>query len=148
MSTTQLELTTFDQLVELSRPHIKHYIEDLMTHDRNWIDGNPGTSFLHFTRECGTDLLPLYPSTHVAWPQKGEKVPYLFGFATREHILLQTKEVAKYRAEYGMNKLSLYYDGSSFKQITTAQAVEIAEAHRQMVLYAWNNNQHVVTLNA
>lgn len=135
---TQLQLTTFDQLVEFSLPHIKHYVEDLMAHDRNWIAGNPGIKFLHFTRECGTDLVALYPANHVAWPAKGEVVPYLFGFADREHILKQTVEIVKYRATYGMNRLTLYCNGASIVEIRPSQAIELAQANQALVLSHWN----------
>lgn len=138
-TTTQLQLTTFDQLVELSKPHIKHYHDDLMVQDRNWIDGNPGIKFLHFTRECGTDLIGLYPADHAAWPMAGEKVPYLFGFATREHILKQTVEIVKYRTAYGLNKLTLYCNGTSVVEIRPSQAIELALANQALVLSHWKN---------
>jgi hypothetical protein len=134
---TQLQLTVEDQLVELSLPHIKHYKEDLLYHDMNWIRGNPGIRFLHFTRECGTDLVGLYPHDHVAWPKAGEKVPYLFGFASREHILEQTTEIVKYRAHYGSNKLTLYCNGSNVVEIRMHQAIELAQANKELVLSHW-----------
>ncbi len=137
----QLPLTIEDQLTELSLPIIKHYKDDLLIHDMNWIKANPGIKFLHFTRECGTDIIGLFPHDHLSWPRDGEIVPYLFGQATREHILHQTVEITKYRATYGLNKLTLYCNGSNVVEIRIGQAIELAQAHQQLILSHWAANK-------
>lgn len=140
-TTAQLPLTVEDQLIELSKPLIKHYHDDLLVHDMTWIKANPGVKFLHFTRECGTDLVGLYPHDHLKWPMAGEIVPYLFGMANREQILQRVSEVVKYRATYGLNKLTLYCNGSNVVEIRIGQAIELAQAHQQLILSHWAANK-------
>ena len=80
--------TVYDQVYACSSPLIYHYRQDLETHDKDWIESNPGVPFIHMTRSTGTQLIPLYPHDHKGWPKAGENVSWLFGHTDRFGVLV------------------------------------------------------------
>jgi len=137
-------MTVYDELAARSLPLIEHYHEDLTKIDRQWIEDHPGVPFIHATRNYGTYIVELYPADDPFWPPKGEKVPYLFGHADREHILRQAAGTARYIQKHEHILLVLYYDGQSLREITPEEAVRIAEIYEQVVRWAWAHAREAV----
>jgi len=131
-------MTLYDQLAARSLPLIRHYHQDLEKIDREWIEDHPGVPFIHATREFGTDIVELYPADDPFWPPKGQRVPYLFGEADRDHILEQAAGTARYLQKRDRILLMLYYDGQTLRETTAKQAVKIAEDYERSVRHAWS----------
>ena len=49
-------MNVYEELQEMSLPLLEAYETDL-THDKNWIEENPGVPFMHYTRATGTHLI-------------------------------------------------------------------------------------------
>jgi hypothetical protein len=131
--------TVYDELEDRVKPMIKHYLEDLTTHDRNAIEGNPGVPFLHWTREMGTFISHLFAADHESFPQRGEFVPFLFGTADRNHLARVPLDFAEHCHKDGANYLCvLYFDGKRLREIDCLKAVEIAKQHYRSLLKTWN----------
>ena len=103
-------------------PLVEHYQADLLVHDKNIIQEHSGVPFLHWTRQSGTWIVFLYPSTSDRFPPRGVEVPYLFGKANREHIATQIGEVAEGIEKMSNTLLTHYFDGKRLKRITVKQA--------------------------
>lgn len=119
-------LTVYQQVKRRSLPIIEAYHDDLLKHDREWLSKHDGIPFLHYTRACGTHMIPMYPEESL--PAKGVRVKYLFGTADRDHIARQVKEMAAYLAgsERKTQKLVLHFDGKRLSEVTIDEAVKIA----------------------
>ena len=63
---------------------VENYKSDFYRHDIEWMKEKPDTPFIWIVRESGTHIYPF--SKAIDLPAKGERVPYLFGKATREEI--------------------------------------------------------------
>ncbi len=132
---------TYESLKPLSLPLLEAYHDDLQKHDRRWLAENPGVPFLHFTRDWGTHIIPLFPANHPSWPARGKRVPYLFGHADREHILDQAAAVLggiqdSYSADI---RLTLYFDGKALRTITPDRADRIVRDYTNRVRHAWRH---------
>ena len=131
--------TIYETIKKNALPHIESYLNDLDI-DKKIIDENPGIPFIHFTGKNGTDIELLPPYDHESYPPKGEKIPYLFGFADREHILRQKREVLScYKSS--RNELIQYYDGRKVKKIPFVQSVLIIRAYTENILNSWNRKK-------
>jgi hypothetical protein len=127
--------SVYDQLESLCLPHIEAYHADLTTHDRKFIADNPDVPFLHFTRSCGTHIAPLIPAEQ--YPRKGERIPYLFGTADREHVLDGTKSIVSYAVRSEVTQLAIYYDGARVRVIEPAKALEIVDRYAAGIRRQW-----------
>lgn len=125
------------ELVERCRPFIQAFEDDLLVHDRQTLDEHPPYPYIHITRECGTWIFPLLPHDAPEFPPKGERVPYLFGTADREHILKQTTECLTGNTIAETALLVHYFNGKELKTISLFTAIEIAKRHQRQVLRAW-----------
>ncbi|MFC1652703.1 hypothetical protein ACFL3F_03180, partial [Planctomycetota bacterium] len=114
----------YEQLQKKSLLLLEAYETDLM-HDKDWIESNPGVSFMHYTRATGTHLIPLNPSN--TYPPAGTKVKYLFGMADREYILQGKLEMQDWfeNAMREPPRLILHYDGRTLQPVTLQKAREI-----------------------
>ena len=126
--------TVYEQLVDECLPLVEHYQADLLVHDKNIIQEHSGVPFLHWTRQSGTWIVFLYPSTSDRFPPRGVEVPYLFGKANREHIATQIGEVAEGIEKMSNTLLTHYFDGKRLKRITVKQATEIAKDYVRRTL--------------
>ena len=99
-----------------------------LSHDKDWIEENPTTPFMHYTRATGTHLIPLNPSD--TYPPAGTKVKYLFGMADREKILQGKLEMQDWfeNALREQPRLSLHYDGRTLQPVTISRANNIKNA--------------------
>ena len=129
----------YEQLETKVLPLLKDYQTDLTHHDRVAVtDEMPGIPFLHFTRDLGTTMVPMYPADADKWPAKGQYANYLFAKATREQILDETTKMADYCVTPGRNyHLALHYDGQELKEVTFEQALAIAHQHQANLLKEW-----------
>lgn len=131
----------FEQLKSACLPLMQAFENDLLTHDRNWIDRYPGIPFVHWTRPTGTWLSEMWPSNHPVFPPKGQKVPYLFGTADREHILKGQVSVADYCLHYkereGTAMACHYFDGKTLRMIDLKKAKDILESYARQVRMDW-----------
>lgn len=132
-------MTVYDSLETRCLPLIEHYHADLTKHDREWLAENPGVPFLHFTRECGTHMLPLYPADSECFPAKGRTVPYLFGTADREHILADNcRCLPTYTGDNC--RLMLYFDGQTLRTIDIPHATRIVNQYTTAVRSDWKRS--------
>jgi len=121
----------FEELKEKSLPFIKAYHDDLIKHDRSHLANYPTHKFLHFTGSTGTHIVTFLK--YEDYPEPGERVPYLFSVAGRDHILSQIKVVVDCMQDCNRMELIMYFDGKKLKQITYDKAKEITEEYtRQM----------------
>ena len=123
-----------NKLVEKALPFIESYQDDLLKHDKKQLEDYPDRKFLHFTGSTGTTIITLYFKED--YPNKGVRVPYLFGSADRHHILKGISETLKCLPGCNRMALILYYDGTTLKPITYEQAKEIISDYT----YAMQNN--------
>jgi hypothetical protein len=131
-------MNVYEQLHQRSLPLLEAYETDL-THDKDWIEENPGISFMHYTRVTGTHLIPLNRSD--IYPPAGAKVKYLFGIADREHILQDKLEMQDWfeNAMRERPRLVLHYDSRTLQPVTLSQAREILEDYVHAIRSEWNS---------
>lgn len=129
---------TYEKLKALCLPHLEAFQTDLLVHDKRSIEDNPGVPFLHFTRAWGTHMVVLIDAKD--YPGDGEVVPYLFGRATREHVLAQTVRIVEYMPKMDRQKCVCYFDGATLKTITQQQAEEIARRYVRKIRRAWRKS--------
>ena len=113
------------ELVKKTLPLIEAYHDDLLKHDKNQIEAYPDRPFLHFTGDTGTLMVTLYKKED--FPGRNEKVPYLFGYADRDHILKGIMEQVKCVPRINRRDCMLYYNGMTLKPVEYYRAKEITE---------------------
>jgi hypothetical protein len=130
-------MNIYEQLHKRSLPFLKAYKTDLMAHDKDWIEVNPGVPFMHYTRAVGTHLISLNPPN--SYPPAGRKVKYLFGVADREKILQDKLEVQDWFETSLRNslKLILHCDGLILQKVTRSKAREIIEDYICFIRTEW-----------
>jgi hypothetical protein len=130
-----------EQLIAKCLPHIKHYKDDLLVHDKKAIEDHHGVPFLHWTRECGTQMLLLRPHDFASWPASdNEQAQFLFGQCNRRKMIHELCEIAKYfaRPERDYIHLVLHFDGCLLHEITKERAVDIARQWKASVEREWD----------
>jgi hypothetical protein len=128
---------SYAQLYNLASPFLKSYRDDLEKHDKAAIEAHSGCPYLHYTRESGTHILFLIPAKE--YPREGDRVPFLFGFADRWHLLKELVSAAEHwlRPCNTRPLLTLWFDGKKFHQITVDKALDIARAYRIRIESEW-----------
>ncbi len=137
-------MSTYDQLFALCEHHIVAYRDDLVKHDKAWLEDHPGIPFLHFTRDYGTHLIALFPADSPTWPAPGVVVPYLFGTADREHILRETVTACDYCTDNSPHLLTMHFDGKKFHHITDQNTKDIAIDYTRRVEHAWKTARRAI----
>jgi hypothetical protein len=128
---------TWDKLYLLCEPLMLDHQSDLDI-DRQLVIAAQ-SPFIHWTRQSGTCVEPMIAPDQ--YPKRGERVPYLFGTADREHILNQRIGTAT----YWTNKNNLpveachYFDGKTLKRITLETAVALMRDYGMQVRNCWEN---------
>jgi hypothetical protein len=126
----------YTELEKKVLPTLEAYREDLTKHDREIIANNPGTPFLHWSRDYGTHIVMLI--TADKYPAKGVTIPFLFGHADRLHLVKSLVDMARYHSNSKNGKHTcLYFDGCRLRAITNERAVEIAEKYAEKLLSSW-----------
>lgn len=126
---------TYEKVREKALPLIEAYFDDLILYDRDSIHKNPGIPFLHFTGSTGTCLVLLAPGKD--YPKKGEKVPYLFGIANRDHILKGTGVIVYCMRTCNRQELILYFNGKTLIEITQDRAEKIIKKYMDKIFAEW-----------
>lgn len=126
----------YQELENAVLPKMTDYQTDLTKHDKNWIENNPGTKFIHFSGNTGTSIIGLISAE--VYPKDGEQVRYLFGRAGRDHILGEALEMAQYhdKNRYYAKRVH-YFDGKGLKRINHKQAIEIARNYIHRIREEW-----------
>jgi len=130
-----MDIENAKKLIRLSLPHMEAYKKDLLFHDMQFMLQKPGTEFLHFTRETGTDIVELIK--HSEYPENGKRVKYLFAMANRDHILSEVRHRVEWHAKSGTCKQVLYYDGKGLKAIDMQKAFDIVRAYTTSIRHQW-----------
>jgi hypothetical protein len=132
----------YQTLEALSLPLLQAYHADLTKHDKEAIEADRATPWLHWTRKYGTQILFLRPSNHPDWQANdNETVPFIFGHANRRHILEQYAGIASYFAKRHDEDKPLmvwYFNGRDGCQVTLEKAVEISMDWKRNVERDWN----------
>lgn len=130
-------MNIYEQLQKKSLPLLEAYETDLTTHDKNWIEENPGIPFVHYTRKFGTHLISLCPSD--TYPPAGTKVKYLFGKADREKLLQDKLAMQEWFESFVREspKLILHCDGRILQQVSLSKAREIIENYVHIIKSEW-----------
>jgi hypothetical protein len=129
-------MNVYEQLHKRSLPLLEAYETDLI-HDRDWIEANPTTAFIHYTRTTGTHLIPLNPSD--TYPPAGTNVKYLFGMADREKLLQGKLEMQDWFENTLREppRLCLHYDGQTLRRVTISRARDILENYAHTIRSEW-----------
>jgi len=128
----------YEQLKQKADPFIKYYRDDLLVHDLNALNKNPGIPFLHFTGETGTHIVFLRPAED--YPE--EPYPYLFGMTTREKEIHDLPEiVASMKTRYDREDLALYYNGKQLREVAYPEVTRIARDYVYRVVAQWRKKQ-------
>tara|TARA_Y100000310_G_scaffold226309_1_gene228409 strand:- start:212 stop:607 length:396 start_codon:yes stop_codon:yes gene_type:complete len=126
-----------EKLVEKSLPLMEAYHDDLLIHDKREIEQQyPGRSFIHFTGSTGTHIITLYEITD--YPNKDDRVPYLFGSADRWHILEGIKGMCNCMARCNRMSLIQYYNGKTLRTITYEKAKQIVQEYTRKIKAQFN----------
>ena len=127
-------MSVYEQLHALVAHHIQSYKEDLTKHDRNAIEAHPERPFLHITRKLGTWFLD-FPQAN-EYPPKGERIPYMFGHADREHILSQYTGMVDCYCRNGFIAMH-YFDGHTIRPIEPKNAKDLIRDYTERIRAEW-----------
>ena len=129
--------TTYETVKQKADKFIKHYRNDLLKIDKEYIENRPGIKFIHITRESGTALIQFMPVE--SYPKNGEKAKYLFGTATNREILKGERQTVEHYIKQEP-LLFLYYNGEEVKKITSIQAMYIFSQYEQGLIKAFETH--------
>lgn len=128
-----MQTDIFTTLYNRTKNDVKHYQDDFKI-DKKTIDKNPGKKFVHITREHGTALI-LFSSLD-QYPNKGERIPYLFGTTNREELIKGNLITIKHYINN--NPISVnYFDGRTLKKIKPEAAEQIYTNHLNSIVNSW-----------
>lgn len=134
--------TVYEQLAAAILPQMEAYQADLTTHDRRQIEDRPALPFLHWARSSGTTLWHMPDVDNL--PKRGERVPYLFGTADREHIVKSAVDVAKHEAKEPRFAVH-YFDGQRLRRIDQQKALDIAQDYQRRMLRLFREQEQPTT---
>lgn len=116
---------------------IKSYRTDLGHDARILRSQDKPPSFLHFAGECGTHIVPLESPSSEIFPPAGERVPFLFGYADRHHILESAIHLVRAMKNGVTHRLVQYVDKGKCQEITKDEALLIVTKHVNWVEDCW-----------
>jgi hypothetical protein len=125
----------YQAIENIAGKHVKHYKEDLTTHDKNSIERDSKTPFIHISRETGTSLQRFYKLDQ--YPKKGETIQYMFNAqAKRKQLLDGINTTIEHYLNWGP-KTVLFWDGKKLKRITPEQARNEFNQYERATNNAW-----------
>ena len=126
-------MTIYQQLENKCLPFITDYKTDLTRIDREFIEANGTTLFIHLTRAWGTHIIPLRPFE--AYPAAGERVPYLFGHITRNQLCNETIGIIEhFEKTHAVEILKVtYFNGHQLIDIDMASARRLIERYQRKI---------------
>jgi hypothetical protein len=125
----------YHELKAACLPLITAYHADLLKHDRRLIRKNPGTPFIHVTRDYGTYIDLLFPAEK--YPKPGVEIPYLFGMADRHHLLRECGSSVRYSAAHHPSATVHYFDGTTLHKIDHERALRIVNDYQIRIRREW-----------
>jgi len=127
--------TIFETLKSKTESFVKHYKTDF-DRDNQCIAINKGVPFVHIARESGTNIV--FFNTDLSYlPKKGERVPYLFGIADREHIVRGRVSCIEYFFKQNDKYIIHYFDGKKLTKIDFKKAIDLKNAYLNRVFSTW-----------
>lgn len=123
--------TVYEQLVKLCEGTLKDYRNDLLVHDKDWLSKHPNVDFIHICRASGTHIVDMPNKSE--YPEKGIKIPYLFGVADRNHLVAQKLECTKTLAKLYPNATYRLIRDNRIKVITSQEAISIVNNYCKML---------------
>jgi hypothetical protein len=129
--------TIFEEVIKKALPVMEAYQNDLNI-DRNTISLlTENTRYIHYTGTTGTylELLPDHDSE--LYPPKGERIPFLFGTADRDHILNSKTDMIDCLKRNNRSTLIQYYNGKVAYTITIKQAEAITREYADSIKNSW-----------
>lgn len=127
----------FKQVKNKSYPFLKHYLSDLMVHDKSTIEGMPNTDFLHLTRESGTHMFMFTPAD--SYPSKCSRIPYYRGTADRYYILKDVCSRIPYILKTMDILLILHKTDEGIREITRSEAEALVKDYENKILNLWKS---------
>ncbi len=115
-------MNTYEQVKAKADHIITNFRNDLLVHDKNAIESDPGMPFLHFTGDTGT-YIEFMPDPE-DYPKKGERVKYLYVTASRDWILSQRTACVEHMKKLNRQALVLFFPGADkdVREITQERA--------------------------
>lgn len=129
-------MNVYQELLARVGDIVVNYRDDLIKHDKEWIENNPGVSFIHATRENGTHLSPLFPSEK--YPPAGASIPYLFGTATRENLVTDILVMVEHLHNHIGVKAWHYYDGRKLRPLAYGSLLMVVRSYVAGILRQWD----------
>ena len=127
----------FEQVKIKVFPFIKHYMSDLMVHDKSTIEGMPDIDFLHLTRESGTHMFMFTPED--SYPSKCSRIPYYRGTADRYFILKDICSRIPYMLKTMDILLILHKTDEGIREIKGAEAEALVKDYENKILNSWTS---------
>lgn len=125
----------YNAIEKIAGKHVKHYREDLTKHDKAEIERDSETPFIHIARQTGTAMQRFYNLD--TYPDKGERIKYLFGTANRLELIRSIKTSLEYYIN-NTPKTILYWSGKELKRITPPEAMELFKQYERQINNAWD----------
>lgn len=115
-------MNIYQELEKKCLPSMTDYQTDLTRVDREFLETNGETPFIHLTRAWGTHIVTLRPFE--AYPAAGERVPFLFGQVNRDELCQETiGTIEHFEKPYALDILKvLYFDGKRLINIDMKKA--------------------------
>ena len=134
-------MSSYDSLFARVTDTVTDWRTDLEA-DREWIEdpANAGVPYIHVARPWGTDIVGLYPAGDSRWPSTGERIPFLFGTADREHILRTAEVTVSYRLKHDEQHAARwhYWNGcGTLREISGERALAIIRQYVAKTLAQW-----------
>lgn len=132
-------MNIWNELFQKIDPVVKNYREDIEM-DKSSIALNEGTPFIHIARESGTHLFYLRGAKWDGWPKMYERVPYIFGTATRWGFLsgdMDELQAVLNPQTFSGPKMCHLFCGHKLWEITPERALEILKNHNEKIGAEW-----------
>jgi len=132
-------MTLWNELFTAINSHVRDYRTDIEM-DKSSIALNEGVPFIHVARQSGTHLFYLRSAKWDGWPKAGERVPYIFGTATRWGCLsgeMDNLQAVLSTQTFSGEKICHVFYGHKLKKIKPEKALEILRNHNEKIGAEW-----------
>lgn len=118
---------------------LRHHHSDLKV-DFDFIRTYAPDRFIWITSECGTHFYRFWKNEEL--PRAGQRVPYLFGTATRERIVDKELETLRDCFQEGSHDFYLINpEAGTFQKIRKKEAVAMLEEHTRKLHEIWKTEK-------
>lgn len=117
-----------------------HHYQSNLNVDFDFIQKHDPDRFIWITHDCGTHFFRFWK--HEELPKAGQHVPYLFGTATREHIVEDELEAFRDCFHEGFHDFYLIEpQNGTFRKIRKKEAVALLEEHSRKLHELWDKEK-------